>query len=274
VRPRLETALGVEPVSEGLLALGERRPFGIAELDQMLLGGVRTGSVTMLLGASGVGKTLLGMQFLAEGLKRGERGLYFGFFERPDAILAKCRRIGLNGINEGVSRGLARLTWHRPVEGIIDELGASLLEAVSTLQPERLVIDGMQGFERAADFGERLPHVYSAIAQDLERRRITTLYTSETHALFAPDIEVPISGLSAATQNIFVLRHVEHRARMIRALAILKVRDSDYDNRIRELRITDEGIVLLDTLATERHIVTGGGAASAGRPLDPTEEGE
>jgi circadian clock protein KaiC len=158
------------------------------------------------------------------------------------------------------------------VEGIIDELGASLLEAVSTLQPDRLIIDGMQGFERAADFGERLPHGYSAIAQDLERRRITTLYTSETRALFARDIEVPISGLSAATQNIFVLRHVEHRARMVRALAILKVRDSDYDDRMRELRITDEGIELLDTLATDCHIVTGGGASNPGRDIDGEAE--
>ena len=41
------------------------------------------GSVTMLLGSSGSGKTLLGAQFLSEGLKRGERGVYFGFFERP-----------------------------------------------------------------------------------------------------------------------------------------------------------------------------------------------
>jgi circadian clock protein KaiC len=214
----------------------------------------------MLLGSSGSGKTLLTMQFLAEGVRRGERGLYFGFFERPDAILAKCERVGLHGIREGVTRGLAKLVWHRPVEGIIDELGASLLESVSPFRPTRLVIDGMQGFERAADFPERLPHVYSAIAQDLERRGITTLYTTETRALFSRDIEVPIIGLSAATQNILLIRHVEYRAQILRALAIVKLRDSDYDNRMRELRITDEGITLTDTLSTESHIVTGGGS--------------
>ena len=213
----------------------------------MLRGGVRSGSITMLLGSSGSGKTVFGMQFLAEGLKRGERGLFFGFFEHPDAIVAKCQRIGINGIKEGVDRGLARVMWHRPIEGVIDEIGDSLFDAVRTLNPARVVIDGMQGFERAADLPERLSDVYSAIAQELERRRVTTLYTTETRGLFESDIHVPINGLSAATQNIILLRHVEHRAAILRALAILKVRDDDYDPKMREIRITDDGIRLLDT---------------------------
>ena len=45
---------------------------------------------------------------------------------------------------------------------------------------------------------------------------VTTLYTTETRELFARNIEVPITGLSAATQNIILLRHIEHRAAMLR----------------------------------------------------------
>ena len=80
----------------------------------------------MLLGSSGSGKTLLGMQFLSEGVRRGEPGVYFGFYERPEAILAKCQRVGIGGLKEGVERGLAEVVWHRPVEGVIDELGEKL----------------------------------------------------------------------------------------------------------------------------------------------------
>ena len=149
--------------------------------------------------------------------------------------------------------------WHRPVEGVIDELGESLMQTIRTVRPHRLVLDGMEGFERAADFPERMSHVYSAIAQELERLGITTLYTTETRELFAKTIEVPINGLSAATQNIILLRHIEHRAAMLRVLAILKVRDADYDARMRELRITDHGIRLLDTFAGEAGVASGGG---------------
>jgi circadian clock protein KaiC len=223
------------------------------------------------LGSSGSGKTVFGMQFLAEGLKRGERGLFFGFFENPDAIVAKCQRIGINGIKEGVDTGLVRILWHRPVEGVIDEIGDNLFEAVRTLNPHRVVIDGMQGFERAADLPERLSDVYSAIAQELERRRVTTLYTTETRGLFESDIHVPINGLSAATQNIILLRHVEHRAAILRALAILKVRDDDYDPRMREIKITDDGIRLLDTFENASNLLAGGGVASIER--QPPSEG-
>jgi circadian clock protein KaiC len=265
VRRRVETFLGVEPADESRIATGGKLAFGIAELDAMLRGGVRTGSMTMLLGSSGSGKTLLGMQFLAEGLKQGERGLYFGFYERPEAIMAKCQRVGIGGIREGVERGDGRIVWHRPVEGVIDELGESLIDAVESLRPTRVIIDGIQGFDLAADFPERVSHVYTAIAQELERRGIATIYTTETTALFERDIHVPISGLSAATQNILLLRHVEHRAAMLRGFAILKVRDDDYDPRMREIQITDAGIRLLDTFADDRHVVTGGGLSKRER---------
>jgi circadian clock protein KaiC len=265
VRPRLESRLGTSPLSEVPISSDQKLAFGIPELDAMLRGGVRSGSITMLLGSSGSGKTVFGMQFLAEGLKRGERGLFFGFFEHPDTIVAKCERIGINGIKEGVDNGLARVMWHRPVEGVIDEIGESLFEAVRTLNPHRVVIDGMQGFERAADLPERLSDVYSAIAQELERRRVTTLYTTETRGLFEADIHVPINGLSAATHNIILLRHLEHRASILRALAILKVRDDDYDPKMREIRITDDGIRLLDTFEHASNLMSGGGVAGLER---------
>ena len=129
----------------------------------------------------------------------------------------------------------------------------------------------MEGFERAADFPERLSHVYSAIAQELEGLGVTTLYTTETRELFSRSIQVPINGLSAATQNIILMRHIEHRASMLRVMVILKVRDDDYDARMREIQITDDGIRLLDTFAAELQVASGGGVSNEMRL---TEAGE
>jgi circadian clock protein KaiC len=128
-----------------------------------------------------------------------------------------------------------------------------------------VIIDGMEGFERAADFPERLSHVSSAIAQELERLGATTLYTTEIRQLYSRDIEVPITGLSAATHNIVLLRHIEHRATMLRVMAILKVRDDGYDARMREFQITDTGLVLVDTFAAESQVASGGGFLSDAR---------
>ena len=271
VRPRIETVVGCGEVGEQRVAAGPKLAFGLHELDEMLKGGVRTGSITMVLGSSGSGKTLLGMQFLSEGLKRGERAVYFGFYEHPEAILAKCQRVGIGGLKEGAARGDLMLVRHRPVEGVVDELGQSLLDSIRRHRAQRLFIDGMEGFERAADFPERMSHVYGALAQELERLGTTTLYTTETRALFAREIHVPINGLSAATQNIILLRHIEHRAALLRVLAILKVRDDDYDGRMREFCIEDDGIRLVDTFAGEARVVSGGGLSGRAR-LDGTED--
>ena len=100
VRPRIETYFPQGAVGEHVTPRLERAPnsaFGVEELDDMLRGGLRPGSITMLLGSSGSGKTVLGMQFLSEGVKRNERVLYFGFYERPESILAKCQRVGIGG---------------------------------------------------------------------------------------------------------------------------------------------------------------------------------
>jgi hypothetical protein len=48
-------------------------------------------------------------------------------------------------------------------------------------------------------------------------------------------------------------------------LAILKVRDDDYDARMREIRITDTGIRLFDTFAGESGVVSGGGVSTLSR---------
>jgi len=261
VRPRIESLFPQGLVSEQRLALGPKLAFGLKELDEMLRGGVRARSITMLLGSSGSGKTLIGMQFLSEGLKRGERGVYFGFYEHPDAILAKCQRVGIGGLKEGADDGNVEIVWHRPVEGVVDELGESLIETVRRMGAQRVFIDGIDGFERAADFPERMSHVCSALGQELERIGATTLYTVEMRELFSGDISVPINGLSAATQNIILLRHVEYRAAMRRLMVILKVRDDDYDGRMRELLITEEGLGLRDTFAGESHLMSGGGVS-------------
>jgi circadian clock protein KaiC len=271
VRPRIETHFPHDAGAEPRTAGSAKLAFGVRELDDMLRGGLRPGSITMLLGSSGSGKTVLGMQFISEGIKRRERAVYFGFYERPESILAKCQRVGIGGLREGVEEGLAQILWHRPVEGVIDELGESLIETVRKTRAQRLFLDGMEGFERAADFPERIAHVYSAIAHELERLGVTTIYTTETRELFARSIEVPITGLSAATQNIILLRHIEHRAAMLRVLAILKVRDDDYDARMRELQITDNGIRLLNTFAAESGVASGGGLSSDMSTRDPGE---
>jgi circadian clock protein KaiC len=223
-----------------------RHGFGIAELDTMMMGGVPHGSITMLLGPSGVGKTLLSLQFLAEGARAGETGLYFGMYERPDDLIAKCERIHL-GLKEGVAAGKIHLLWERPIEGVLDVLADRMLQQLRETGATRLCIDGMHSLYRTVDFPERLRAVAAALAESLSGLGVTTVYTLETRNLIegpADHIQVPIDDLSAMSHNVVAIRRLERDNQFDRMLAILKMRDSDYDRSIRELTITNHGIVL------------------------------
>jgi len=153
VLPRLETRVTSRTGEERSQPEG-RLALGVAALDRMLGGGLPAGSVTMVLGPTGVGKTTLGLQFLGAGASRGEPGLYFGFYEHPPALLERSRRIQLGF--DGIAGSPVDLVWHRPVEGIIDVVGDRLLEMVKRRGARRLCIDGMGGFEASVDEPRRV----------------------------------------------------------------------------------------------------------------------
>jgi len=267
IYPRIETQLrdrvGAVPTADN-----ERMGFGVAGLDAMVGGGLPGRSTTMLLGPSGCGKTTLGLQFLAAGARAGEPGVHFGFYERPPQLLAKSARIGLE-VAEWQARGLIDFIWQPPVEGVIDVLAQRLLQTVRRLKARRLFLDGLQGFEVAAEFPERIRDAFSALVEELERQGVTTLFTVETRDLFGPRIEVPVFGVSAVTQNIILMRHVELNAQLFRLISILKLRDSDYDSTIREFRITDKGISVADTFNATNHVLSGTAVPNEGMAQRP-----
>jgi circadian clock protein KaiC len=256
VRPRIEASRfrlaedAAVPVASG------RVDFGIPGLDQMLRGGLPASSATMVLGPSGSGKTMLGLQFLAAGARNGESGLFFGFFERPDALLLKSQRIGF-GLEDAHRQHTVEFLWQPSGEGSIDVLGERLLRTVREKRPKRLCVDGLQGFQQAVDAPERVRDVFSTIVEELEAAQVTTLYTMETPALFGAEIEAPIGGVSNISHNLILLRHVELSAHLYRLISILKVRDSDYDSAIREFRISDGGISVANTFESAQGILGG-----------------
>jgi circadian clock protein KaiC len=270
VRPRIETQ--PFPGTRATDARSEQRmAFGVAGLDRMLNGGLPGCSTTMLLGPSGSGKTTLGLQFLAAGARAGEPGVSFGFYERPAQLLQKSRRIALE-LPEWQASGLIELVWQPPIEGVIDVLAQRLLDTVQRTKARRLFLDGLSGFEVAAEYPERIRDAFSALVEELEGMGVTTVYTVETRDLFGPQIEAPVSGVSLVTQNILLLRHVEMNAQLYRLISILKLRDSDYDSAIREFRITEQGIAVADTFNAANHVLTGT-AVPNGKPERPRQTG-
>lgn len=256
VRPRIEALLAPLANDETERDDPPAAEFGIPGLDEMLNGGLPGESTTVLLGATGSGKTLLGLHFLTAGARRGEVGLYVGFFERPPAIMAKARRLDL-GLADLRSAGLVRMYWEAPVEGVLDAVVERVLREVTEHGIKRICFDGLHGFRHHAEYPERTRAVFSALANTLARLGVSSIFTLETNELFGQQIEVPLDGVSALADNLILLRQVELKSELRKVIAIIKARDTEYDARIREFKITKLGITLTDTLGSADHILTG-----------------
>lgn len=245
-----------------------RMAFGVEELDKMLWGGIPSGSATALLGAPGAGKTMLGLSFLVEGARQGQKGVYFGFYEPPPRLLEKAAQVGI-ALEKYVKKGLIEIIWQPPLEHMLDSLAETLLEKIRGEERprRRLFIDGIEGFRAASVYADRMPRFLSALCNQLRTYDVTGLISEEL-ALFRPEIDMPNPELANVVETVILLRYVELRSQLYRLLSIMKMRESRYDTSIREFQITDDGLRVAQSFASAEAILTGH-ARLAGQPAGP-----
>src|SRR5690606_26001522 len=104
----------------------ERLRLGVAELDEMLRGGLPAGSVSLVHGPTGIGKTTLGLHFLA-GSSAKEPGMLFNFYETEEHIRMKSAALGL-GLEPLLDSGVVAVVRHAPTEQRLDVLAHRLLQ--------------------------------------------------------------------------------------------------------------------------------------------------
>ena len=240
VYPRLE-ALFSHPSQMGSGTLA-RVSSGVPTFDEMLGGGLATGSVSLLIGPSGIGKTSLGLAFLAASTPQAP-GLHFGFYETPERLRSKAASLGYDFAAMEQS-GSLQLCWQPTTEGLLDQVGARLLELVAARGSKRVLIDSLGAFSRLAIDPTRLNAFFRAIAGELRARDVSVMLTWEMRDIFGAEISAPAPDLSSIVDNLMLMRFVELDSQLRRMVSILKVRDSHHDPALHELLIQPQGITL------------------------------
>jgi len=246
VFPRLEAA--VADLEPAFVDPGERVPVGVPGLDAMLSGGLPPASSTLLLGTPGAGKTLLALHVLAEGARRGEPGLIAAFNETGPALAATAERAGMD-LAPHLDSGLVRVLWRPPLERSPDEWAWQLLAAVDAQGTRRLVVDALTDLARVFVVPDRLVLFATALANALRDRGVTTIFSMEIDAFAAPELGAPVPNVSATMDNGILLRSSERSSELRRLVSVLKLRQSGFDQSIREFTIGDHGIVVGEPLA-------------------------
>jgi circadian clock protein KaiC len=243
------------PLLEGPPAAGEpvahRLSLGVPRLDEMMGGGLPRGYSLLVAGPSGSGKSILAAAFLVAGAQRGETGVIAAFEQRPShsrgQALASLIESGQVGVVDTRSSALS-----------VDEMAMLLIEEVHRKAATRVVIDSLSGFELAlaptfrGDFRESLSRLVSALACT----GVTVLMTSELEDRYQ-DLRFSPYGTAFLTDAIIVQRYVEVDSRLLRALAVVKVRASAHADALQLYTIDDEGLHLGEMLADHEGLLSG-----------------
>ena len=125
-----------------------RAAFRVEGLDATIGGGIPVGDSVLIAGPSGVGKTLLALQFVNAGLRAGERCLYLSFQETAARLREKALAAGIDWSGDAGDRLTIRHV--APVELDLDEVGALLQDELAGGDVKRVVVDSIDELAFAA----------------------------------------------------------------------------------------------------------------------------
>jgi len=237
-------------------AVQEQIPSGMPALDELLHGGLERGTIVLITGASGVGKTTLGMQVMKEAATRGERSVVYTFEEEVAHILSRCAAVSIPA-REMSEQGTLSLVKVEPLQHSAIEFAYLVRDEVERRGACIVMIDSVAGY-RLALHGEDLVGQLHALCKWLQSRGVLTLLINETHAVSGP-LLVSEVGLSDLADTVLFLRYAEkyapERTELTRIIGVLKKRLSDFDHTVREFRITAQGVQIGQPIPHWRNIV-------------------
>ncbi|MEL6579684.1 MAG: circadian clock protein KaiC [Cyanobacteria bacterium J06621_12] len=219
----------------------QRITSGNEDLDTMCGGGWFEGSIVLVSGATGAGKTLIATEFIDGGIKSNEKCLLFAFEESRDQLLRNARGWGVN-YERMEQEGKFKIVCRYPEITGLESHFVMMKQEIERFQPQRVAIDSISSLEKVSTpkaFREFLLTINTLFKE----RGISVLCTANTANLVGSE-SVTESNISTNTDLIILLRYVEVYGEIRRGLTVLKMRGSGHNKDIREFTIDDRGMHL------------------------------
>jgi len=261
-----DVGLSVLPVSSlGLdhQVATSRVSTGVPDLDAMLGGGgFFRGSTVLVSGGAGSGKSSLAASFAQRACRDGKRCLFFIFEESSNQVLRNMRSIGID-LAPLMEQDLLRFHASRPSAAGLEMHLARTHRLVSEFEPEIVILDPITNLVTVGTTNS-VRSMLTRMIDFFKSRQITALMTSLAGAAL-PSLETSNAQISSLVDTWLLLRELEADGERNRGLYVLKSRGMAHSNQVREFRLTDQGIELIDVyLGTDGILV---GAAREARMI-------
>jgi circadian clock protein KaiC len=222
----------------------KRSLIGVSALDDLIGGGIFDGSTTMVVGISGVGKTVLATQLLLEGAKGGKRGLLISLDEHPSQIIRNAGTLGLD-LKAQMEAGMIHIFYESPQELEVDAHFARIIRKIEQYDIQRLVIDGVTSYSTALEDRRAYRDFFHALVAYSKFHLMTTFFNYENPEVFGISSYMPEFPVNSIVDNIILLSLVELGSSLHRCIAVVKARGCKHKFDTREFTIGEGGISLI-----------------------------
>jgi len=222
----------------------ERVKVGILGLDDMLGGGLIPGSICAIIGTYGTGKTTFSLEFVWDGLKKGENIIYISLEEREERILTYMKQKGWD-ITPFLNKSLFVLKLDPTDFNVANNrIKNELPKLIEEVKASRVVIDPISLFEDLFNNdSERRQEMYRFM-EGLRDRNCTIMLTSETHR---DNVFSSRHGLiEYLSDTVILLRYVRPSdlTDVHLALEVVKMRMSAHSREIKPYEIEQDQVMV------------------------------
>lgn len=209
---------------------------GIAELDGILSRGLTANRVYLIEGNPGAGKTTLALQFLLEGARRGEKGLYVTLSETKAELQAVADSHG----------------WS------LDDLHIhELVDPQNSFEPDaQYTIDSLNGYLNAMPEERFLSIQLHELLTYLGSHGVVTFLVMAQHGMLGSSMISPVDA-SYLADAVILFRYFESQGEVRQAISVVKKRSGAHERSIREFHMNSAGIQVGQPLRDFHGVLSG-----------------
>jgi len=226
-----------EPVEKKTSKAIERIPSGIPGLDKLMEGGFVKGSTILVSGSAGTGKTIFCVQFLLEGLRKGEICMFITLEESPEDIIGDVKRFGWD-LEKYINEKKLFLSYKDPFQ--MTDIVSPLLDEIKQNKVQRVVIDSTALLElyykESSDIRKELFKLLAGLKSSGTTSMITSELPEEYKTLGKFGVEEFI------VDEVIVLHFLGLGEKTYFSLQIRKMRRTDHGKDTYPMQISNRGI--------------------------------
>ena len=216
-----------------------RATTGVPGLDEVVNGGYFLGSTTVVAGISGVGKSVMALQYIAEGARLGEPSLMLTLDEQVPQVLRNAKSIGID-LQAHIDRGVVQLYYDPPQEIEVDHHFHTIEQIVKDFRPRRAVLDSISTYGSSLGTQGRLfRDFFHALVALMKEYQVAAVYNHENPEMLGMSSMMGAFGMSSLVDNIILMNWIELGDTFRLGLTVAKMRANPTVRETHECEITD-----------------------------------